>query len=84
MKVVKRWREAADFMIEKHTAGVRMINAEKTYQEASIDTVTLPGDMYTEAISYTDAITAARALTGQRTRWAEAANHYYPLTPPNK
>ena len=81
MKVVKRWREAADFMIKKHTAGVRMINAETTYQEASIDAVTLPGDMYTKAITYPDAIATARELTGQGTRWSEAANRFYKLTP---
>ena len=58
-----------------------MINAEATYQDASMNAVTLTGDMYTEAISCTEAIRAARALTTQGSRWAEAANHYYPLTP---
>ena len=67
-EVVKRRKEAVDFMIKKHTAGVRMINAKTTYQEASIDAVTLPGDMYTEAITYPDAMATARELTGQGTR----------------
>ena len=70
-----------NFMIRKHTAGMRMINEEAAYQEASMNAVTLTGDLYTEAISYDNAIAAARILTTQGSRWAEAANLYYPLTP---
>ena len=80
-EVMKNWRRAADFMIRKHTAGMAMINEEAVYQESSGNAMTLTGDLYTEAISYDNAITAARGLTIQGSKWAEAANRYYPLTP---
>ena len=67
-EVIKNWRETADFMIRKHTAGMTMINEEAAYQEASMNAVTLTGDLYTEAISYDNAIAAARILTTQGSR----------------
>ena len=46
--VIKGWKQAADYMIEKNEAGHQMINAERTFQEASVEAVTLPGDLYTK------------------------------------
>ena len=80
-EVIKNWRETANFMISKHAAGMAMINEERAYQEASMNAVTLTGDLYTETITYNNAIAAARNLTTQGSKWADAANLYYPLTP---
>ena len=55
-------------MIRKRAAGMTMINEEAAYQEASMNAVTLTGDLYTEAISYDNAIAAARNLTIQGSR----------------
>ena len=52
-------------MIRKHAAGMAMINEERAYQEASMNAVTLTGDLYTETITYNTAIAAARNLTTQ-------------------
>ena len=79
--VIKGWKLAADYMIEKRDAGHQMINAERTFQEASIEAVTLPGDMYTEVVTYEGAMATARELSAQGNRWTEAANGYYQMTP---
>ena len=79
--VIKGWKLAADYMIEKNDAGHQMINVERTFQEASIEAVTLPGDMYTEVVTYEGAMATARELSAQGNRWTVAANGYYQMTP---
>ena len=71
-------------MIEKNESGHQMINVERTFQEASVEAVTLPGDMYTEVITYAEAMTTARELTTQGNRWTVSANRYYQMTPPTQ
>ena len=49
-----------------------MIIAERTCQDASIEAVTLPGDLYTELVTYEQAMATARELTVQGNHWTEA------------
>ena len=79
--VFKGWKLAADYMIDKKNAGNQVIIAERTFQDASIEAVTLPGDLYTELLTYKQAMATARELTAQGNRWTEAANGYYQMTP---
>ena len=40
--------------------------------------------MYTEVITYAEAMTTARELTTQGNRWTVSANRYYQMTPPTQ
>ena len=58
--VIKGWKLAADYMIDKRNAGNQMIVAERTFQDSSTEAVTLPGDLYTERVTYDQAMAIAR------------------------
>ena len=78
---IQGWRKAAMFMRDKREAGMSMIAEENGYLEASRSATTLVSDLYTEQITYEEAIRAARDLTERGNQWTEAANYYYSLTP---
>ena len=79
--VIKGWKLTAEYMIAKQLAGNNMIEAERVFQNASTEAVTLPGDLYTERVSYDQAIVTARNLTELGNQWTIAANDYYRLNP---
>ena len=78
---VESWKEAAQYMVEKKTAGRAMIASEDKYLHDSLEAVSLPALMLTGVMTYDDAIGEARSLTNQGNAWVTAANSYYHMQP---
>ena len=69
---ITNWRLSAQYMIDKRTAGLTMVQEEQKYLNDSLGAVSLPNQMYTDVINYEDTMVAARSLSDQGSTWVTA------------